>query len=158
LFKISKQLGFVLSSSDALLTYINSNSISAQWADDLLEIFDTTIVSVPAVAEVVVDKLNDINTSTLLVSASKAAEVAYKEIIDKKYDDLEFQSWLPPGVKSFPQLLKRTIQGEELQTGEAEDREDTTIVSGCTGYSSTIWRGFSDDICSANGRQSLSQS
>ena len=132
LFKISKQLNFVLSSRDSLLSYLNDNAIKARWADQLLEIFDSTIITVPAVAEVVVDKLNDDNTSRLLVSASKAAEKAYKEIIDKEHDDLEFQAWLPPGVKSFPQLLKKTIRGEQLNTNSAESQEDATIVSGCT--------------------------
>jgi hypothetical protein len=89
-------------------------------------------IIVPVVAEIVVDQLNDSSTNTLLVSASKAAEKAYRKVINNQYDDLQFRSWLPPGISNFGQLLKKTIRGECIVIPDKFREEDKTILSGCT--------------------------
>ena len=133
LYDLSKKLQKVLETEDSFSAYLEKHDISGRWADELLFIIrrNTTII-VPSVAEIVVDRINDDNINTVLVSASKAAEFAYKDVITKQHENLEFQSWLPPGVSDFGQLLKKTIRGEEIDLGTQDEKDDTTIVSGCT--------------------------
>jgi hypothetical protein len=132
LYAVAKQLQRVFSNRLAYAIFTEDNRIFGPSREKLCTYLDTVTVEAPAVAEIVVDEVNSPDVSRILVSASKAAGKAYKKVVEKEYDDLEMDTWLPEEVDDFQELLVKSLSGHSFAESASETEDDEVIVSGCT--------------------------
>lgn len=132
LYTVAKKLNFIFRSEGSFRDFVEKEEISGEGCGYLLNYMAEVNISAPTVPETVVKEVNTPTVSKLLVVASRSAIDAYKSIVNEKYDDLTVESWLPPDVTDFQELLIRSLNGEITAPPKTALCDGKRVIAGCT--------------------------
>jgi hypothetical protein len=132
MYTVAIRLRDILSGPQNLKQFISNHDLVTDQALELLDYMRDVRVTVPAVAEEVLQELDELGKERILVAASNSANKAYERVINKYYDHMDFEEWLPTGVDTFSELLQKAFQGEPIDTRSSLKKDSDAVVSACT--------------------------